>query len=166
MTPQGAPAPVVAELKWTEADYAEFGSGRLPMGTTPDEWSYGNLDAGFRNAALVLDETFVTPDTCHQTLETRSAMAYWQNGKLHMHTGTQSTARTLPSLARWLNIDPDKIVFISEYTGGGFGSKITGGISMIIPAVLSKKTNAPVMMRLSREEGLSSAERDPVFRGG
>jgi len=49
-------------------------------------------------------------------------------------------------------MDADKIVFISEYTGSGFGSKITGGVSMIIPALLSKKANAPVMMRISREE--------------
>ena len=51
-----------------------------------------------------------------------------------------------------MNIDLDKIVFISEYTGGGFGSKITGGLTMIIPALLSSKLNAPVMMRMSREE--------------
>jgi CO/xanthine dehydrogenase Mo-binding subunit len=51
-----------------------------------------------------------------------------------------------------MNLDPDKIVFISEYTGGGFGSKITGGVTMIIPALLSRKLNAPVMMRISREE--------------
>ena len=44
------------------------------------------------------------------------------------------------------------MVFISEYTGGGFGSKITGAISAIIPALLSKKAGAPVMMRISREE--------------
>ena len=75
------------------------------MGKTPDEWSYGDLDSGFKNAALVLDETFVTPDTSHQTLETRSAMAYWQNGKVYIHTGTQSTAQTLPAIARWLNIE-------------------------------------------------------------
>ena len=55
------------------------------------------LEAGFKNAALVLDETFVTPDTSHQTLETRSAMAYWQNGKVYVHTGTQSTAQTRPA---------------------------------------------------------------------
>ena len=55
-------------------------------------------------------------------------------------------------VARWLNIDASKIVFISEYTGGGFGSKITGGVTTIIPALLSKKANAPVMMRISREE--------------
>jgi len=72
------------------------------------------------------------PDTSHQTLETRSAMAYWQNGKVYVHTGTQSTAQTRPAVARWLNIDPGQVVLISEYTGGGFGSKITGGVSLII----------------------------------
>src|ERR1019366_1802513 len=144
--------PQVAELKWTQQDFAEAKEGRLPMGKAPDEWSFGDLDGGFKNAALVLDETFVPPDTSHQTLETRSAMAYWQNGKIYMHTGTQSTAQTLPAIARWLNIDVSKVVFISEYTGGGFGSKITGGVSTIIPALLAKKANAPVMMRISREE--------------
>jgi len=162
---QGPGAPVVTELKWTSADFAELKHGRLPMGKTPDEWTYGDLDSGFKNAALVLDETFVTPDTSHQTLETRSAMAYWQNGKVYLHTGTQSTAQTLPAIARWLNISPDNVVFISEYTGGGFGSKITGGVSMIIAALLAKKTNAPVMMRISREEESFIGRARPGFQG-
>ena len=163
--PQNSSPAAVVELKWTKADFAEEHQGRLPMGKTPDEWSYGDLDAGFKNAALVLDETFVTPDTSHQTLETRSAMAYWQNGKVYIYTGTQSTAQTLPAIARWLNIDPDKVVFISEYTGGGFGSKITGGVSMIIPALLAKKANAPVMMRISQEEELFIGRARPGFQG-
>ena len=164
VTPPGG-QPAVQELKWTEADFAEAQHGRLPMGKTPDEWSYGDLDAGFKNAALVLDETFVTPDVSHQTLEPRSAMAYWQNGKLYLHSGTQSTGRTQPAIARWMNMDVDKIVFISEFTGGGFGSKITGGVSMIIPALLSKKTNAPVMMRISREEETFIGRARPGFQG-
>jgi len=135
--------PELAEFKWTETDFAEVEQGRLPMGKAPEQWTYGDLAAGFQQAALVLDETFVTPDTSHQTLETRSAMAYWQNGKVYIYTGTQSTAQTLPAIARWLNISPDNVVFISEYTGGGFGSKITGGVTMIIPALLAKKANAP-----------------------
>jgi CO/xanthine dehydrogenase Mo-binding subunit len=162
---QAPGAPVVTELKWTNADFAEEKHGRLPMGKAPDEWTHGDLDSGFKNAALVLDETFVTPDTSHQTLETRSAMAYWQNGKVYIYTGTQSTAQTLPAIARWLNISPDNIVFISEYTGGGFGSKITGGVSMIIPALLAKKTNAPVMMRISREEETFIGRARPSFQG-
>jgi xanthine dehydrogenase molybdenum-binding subunit len=157
--------PVVTELKWTKAEFGEEKQGRLPMGKAPDEWSYGDVDSGFKNSALVLDETFLTPDTSHQTLETRSAMAYWQNGKVYIYTGTQSTAQTLPAIARWLNISPDNVVFISEYTGGGFGSKITGGVSMIIPALLAKKTNAPVMMRISREEETFIGRARPGFQG-
>ena len=161
----GLPRPREGELKWTEADFADEKAGRLPMGPAPDEWSYGDVDAGFRDAALILDESFVTPDTSHQTLETRSAMAYWQNGKVYLHTGTQSTVQTVPAIARWLRLDPSQVVFISEYTGGGFGSKITGGISMIIPALLSKKANAPVMMRITREEEHYIGRARPGFQG-
>jgi xanthine dehydrogenase molybdenum-binding subunit len=144
--------PELHTLKWTNADFEEAKEGRLPMGKETEEWHVGDIDAALKNAALVLDETFVTPNTSHQCLETRSAMAYWQNGKVYVHTGTQSTAQTVPAIARWLGIDASNVVFISEYTGGGFGSKITGDISLVIPALLSKKTGAPVMMRISREE--------------
>jgi xanthine dehydrogenase molybdenum-binding subunit len=150
--PPSPPPPDVGQLKWTHADFADAGHGRLPMGKAPDEWHYGDVEQGFKNAALVLDETFVTPDTSHHTLETRSALAYWQNGKVFVYTGTQSTVQTVPALARWLNIKPEQVVFISEYTGGGFGSKVTAAITAMIPALLSKKANAPVMMRISREE--------------
>jgi xanthine dehydrogenase molybdenum-binding subunit len=149
---RGAGGLELTELKWTGQDFAEYEQGRLPMGHAPDEWSYGDLDAGFKEAALILDETFITPDVSHQCLEPRTAMAYWQNGKLYMHTGTQSTAQTVPAIARWMNMSPDDVVLVSEYTGGGFGSKVTGTVIMIIPAILSKKVNAPVMMRISREE--------------
>jgi CO/xanthine dehydrogenase Mo-binding subunit len=160
-----SPPPSLGELKWTEKDFANAKDGQLPTGKTPDEWSYGDLDAGFKNAALVLDETFVTPDTSHQTLETRSAMAYWQNGKVYVYTGTQSTAQTVPAIARWLNIDRGKVVLISEYTGGGFGSKVTAGVSLVIPALLSKKASAPVMMRISREEETFIGRARPSLMG-
>jgi CO/xanthine dehydrogenase Mo-binding subunit len=148
------PAPLeVQELKWTEADFAGYSEGHLPMGKTPpDGWTYGDLEEGFKNAALVLDESFVTPNTHHQTLEPRTAMAYWQNGKLYMYTGTQSAVQTVGSISRWLRLDPADVVLTSEYTGGGFGSKATGAVTCMIPALLSKKTSAPVMMRISREE--------------
>ncbi len=150
--PPNPPIPELKEVKWTKEDFAEYEKGNLPMGHAPDTWSFGDIDAGFKNATLILDETFVTPDVSHQCLEPRTAMAYWQNGKLFLQSGTQSTYQTRPAIAKWMNIPVDDIVFISEYTGGGFGSKITGGLTMIIPAILSKKLNAPVMMRISREE--------------
>jgi CO/xanthine dehydrogenase Mo-binding subunit len=163
--PPSPPPPEVGVLKWTSVDFGELKEGRLPMGKPQDEWSYGDMDAGLKNAALVLDETFATPDTSHQTLEPRTALAYWQNGKVFIHMGTQSTVQTLAGLGRWLNMDPNQIVLISEYTGGGFGSKATGYIFAIIPALLSKKANAPVMMRISREEEHFIGRARPGFQG-
>jgi len=164
--PGQPPAPIeVQELKWTDADFAEYEDGKLPMGKVPDEWSYGDVEAGFKDAALILDETFVTPNTSHQTLEPRSALAYWQNGKLYVHAGTQSTVQTVASISRWMRMDAKDIVFISEYTGGGFGSKATGTINVMIPALLSKKANAPVMHRITRDEEHSIGGARPSLHG-
>ena len=139
-------------VKWTSRDFASALDGTLPTGEPGTQWAYGDLAAGFQQADLVLDETFHTQTTSHQPLETRSAMAYWQNGKLHLHCSTQSVMRTVESVARWVGIKPDEVVLVSEYTGGGFGSKIPGTCTVAVPALLAKKIGAPVMMRVSREE--------------
>ena len=144
--------PEVTMLKWEEKDFAEYAEGKLPMGKPTDEWAYGDVEANFKKAALVLDETFSTSNNSHITLETRSAMAYWQNGKLFLHCSTQSTVQTVASVARWLHMEQTDIVIVSEYTGGGFGSKATGTIQSIIPALLAKKASAPVLMHVSRED--------------
>ena len=146
------PRQAIQTLKWTADDFSSAPPGQLPTGQAPEEWSFGDLEAGFKEAAVVVDETFVVQSTSHQPMETRSAMAYWQNGKLYLHCSTQSVARTVDPVARWVGIDASNIVLISEYTGGGFGSKGGGAISMAIPALLSKKANAPVMMRIPRED--------------
>jgi CO/xanthine dehydrogenase Mo-binding subunit len=142
----------VDTLKWTAEDFREVEAGRLPFGKGADEWKIGDVDAGFTQADIVIDETVVIQSTGHQPLETRTAMAYWQNGKLYLHGSTQSVARTVASVAGWVGVPPSQVVIISEYTGGGFGSKIPGAHSMAIPALLAKKTGRPVMMRISREE--------------
>jgi CO/xanthine dehydrogenase Mo-binding subunit len=142
----------VKEYKWTDADWREVDAGRLPLRDAPDTWQVGNVEAGFKDAALILDETVVHQSTSHQPLEPRTAMAYWENGKLYLYGSTQSVAQTVPNVARWVGIDPSQVVLISEYTGGGFGGKIPGAQTMAIPALLSKKTGRPVMMRISREE--------------
>ncbi len=126
--------------------------GACPQASRSKSGLYGDLDAGFAAASLVLDETFVVQSTGHHPMETRSAMAYWQNGKLFIHASTQSVSQTRGNIARWVGINASDVMLICEYTGGGFGSKGGGAVSSSIPALLSKKTNTPVMMRITREE--------------
>ena len=151
--PGGPPTPARREtLKWTDADFSAAAAGQLPTGQHVEQWAFGDLEAGFAAAALTLDETFVVQSTGHHPMETRSAMAYWQNGKLYLHCSTQSVAFTHGLIANWVGIPASDVVLVCEYTGGGFGSKGAGAISSAIPALLSKKAGAPMMMRISREE--------------
>jgi CO/xanthine dehydrogenase Mo-binding subunit len=152
--PQGGQpgGPQVQELKWTQADFDAATGGQLPLGKHTDEWVAGDVEAGFKQADLILDETFVGSNTSHEPLEPRTAMAYWENGKLYMHCSTQSTMRTIGAVARWVGIKAEEVVIISEYTGGGFGSKGSGTVFVVVPALLAKKTGAPVMMRITREQ--------------
>ena len=142
----------VQTFKFTDDEWHEVEAGRLPFCDVPDTWQVGNVEAGFKEAALIVDETLVFPSNSHEPLETRSALAYWQNGKVYVHGSSQSVAQVVSTIAKVVGVEPSKVVFISEYTGGGFGSKVAGSIQMGIPALLAKKTGRPVMMRISREE--------------
>ncbi|MFQ5537909.1 MAG: xanthine dehydrogenase family protein molybdopterin-binding subunit [Gemmatimonadota bacterium] len=152
-------------VKWTEADFAVAEEGRLPEGEPVVEWSRGNVDEGFGAADVVVDRTIVHQSVTHHPMEPRSTMAYWQNGRLFCHTSTQSTARTRVALAGALEMDPEDVVLIAEYCGGGFGSKIAGTTHMLVPALFSRKIGRPVMMRVTRYEETYIGRARPGFQG-
>jgi xanthine dehydrogenase molybdenum-binding subunit len=139
-------------LKWTADDFDKAAPGRMAMGKAAQEWTYGDIDAGFSQAKLVLEETFVHASNSHHSMEPRTAMAYWQNGKCHVHVSSQSQSFIHPTLAGMIGIPPTDLVLIAEYCGGGFGSKGGAYALQALPALLSKKINRPVMMRISRAE--------------
>ena len=143
----------LVDITWNDVDWTELDRGHVPLGgEVTDEWEIGDVEAGLAEADLVLDESVFMQSLSHQPLESRTAMAYWQNGKCYMHVSTQSTARTQGPAARWIDRSPEDVVLIAEYCGGGFGGKGTGSIQSGIPALLSEKAGKPVMMRINRQE--------------
>ena len=152
-------------VKWTARDFAAVGGDQLPAGEAVEEWAFGDLDAGFADAALVLDETFVTAGVSHHSMEPRTTMAYWQNGKCFLHGSTQSQTAVMPGLPALLGVGLEDIVYIAEYCGGGFGSKARAYPTMAIPALLAKRTQRPVMLRISRAEEFYVGSARPGFQG-
>ena len=143
----------LATIKWTDSQVNELAEGRLPMDAEfAAEWSVGDVEAGLAAADLVVDESMYHQSLGHQPLETRSCMAYWENGKVYVYGSTQSTARTVGAVARWAEVEPENVVLVSEFCGGGFGSKGAGSTSMRFPIVMSKKIGKPVMLRVTRQE--------------
>ena len=112
------------ELKWTEADFAEYDQGKMPMGKPQVEWSYGDVEAGFKNAALVLDETFSVANNQHHMLEPRiGAGLLAERQALHALRHAERRADGGVDLALDEHPEPKDVVLITEYTGGGFGSR-------------------------------------------
>ena len=155
----------VGEVKWTAENFAAAGEGEMPMGRAMTDWSYGDVEAGFANAALVLDESFVTAGTSHNSMEPRTAMAYWQNGKCYMYGSTQSQSYAVPGLAALIGIEQEDLVLVAEFCGGGFGSKGSSYPVMAIPAYMARKTGRPVLMRISRAEENFIGSSRPAFQG-
>ncbi|HEX7080489.1 MAG TPA: xanthine dehydrogenase family protein molybdopterin-binding subunit [Gammaproteobacteria bacterium] len=151
--------------KWTAQDFAAAGEERLPEGAPITEWSYGDVDGGFAQAALVLDETFVTAGVSHHSLEPRSVLAYWQNGKCFLHASSQSQSFPVPTIARFIGVEPENLVFIAEFCGGGFGSKGGAYPIVAVPALMSKKIGRPVMMRIARHEEYYIGSARAGFQG-
>ncbi len=138
-------------LKWTKADFDNAGKG-MPMGKPAQEWTYGDVEAAFARAKLIIDEPFVHGSNSHHSMEPRTAMAYWQNGKCIVHVSSQSQSFITPALAGLIGIPPTDLVVVAEYCGGGFGSKGGAYPLQALPAIFSRKLNRPVMMRVSRAE--------------
>ncbi len=93
-------------------------------------------------------------------------MSYWRNGKLYSHCSTQSVAVTQSAFAAQMGMDRKDLVIISEFTGGGFGSKIAGTVNMAISALLSKKLEGrPVMQRVTRYEETYYGRARPALLG-
>ena len=146
-------------VKWSAQDFAAVEDGQLPAGQPIIEWAYGDVDAGFEQAAVVLDESFVTAGLSHHSMEPRSCMAYWENGRCFLHGSSQSQTAMIPGLMRLLDVEQENLVYIAETCGGGFGSKGGPYPIMAIPALLSRQTGRPVMLRITRAEeyGLGTA---------
>ena len=152
----------LGEIKWTESDVAGLAPGEIPMEAEAGaEWEYGDLAAGFAEADVIVEEHSYFQSLSHQPLESRTTMAYWEGGKLFVYPSVQSTARSVGPMARYAGVEPSDVVVINEFTGGGFGSKISGYPQAQIPILLSKKIAKPVMMRVTRRDETSFGKARP-----
>ena len=161
---QGGAGQLVSR-KWTARDFAAVEAGQLPMGEAFIEWGYGDIDAAFASAALVLDESFVTASNSHHSMEPRSAFSYWENGKCFVYGSTQSQSFVVPPLAGLVGVAPTDLVYIAEFCGGGFGSKGSAYALMALPAHFSKKIGRPCMLRVTRAEEYYLGSARAGFQG-
>lgn len=141
----------VTEVKW-DTDF----SGDFPDTDGIDDWSYqweyGDLEAGFDAADHIIEDVQQAHAVPQNPMEPRANVANWDNGNLTLHASSQSGTFNVPAFLGEHELTPAELNIISEYCGGGFGSKAAAYPQQHIPIYLSRETNRPVKIRGSRKE--------------
>src|SRR5262245_1103350 len=112
----------------------------------------GDLDAGFKQAAHVIEQTYSTHVITHVCMETHGAVCEWEGNKLTVWSSTQGVFGIAQQMAQALGIPQTDIRVITQYMGGGFGSKTQVGSEGITCAKLAKAAGVPVKLMLDRKE--------------
>ncbi len=137
--------------------------------------SKGDIEAGFAEADVIVDQTYRTPATEHLFLEPECSIGVPAgyspddfggtldvtaargetaiHDKTTIYVGSQIPYGDRDQAAAALGVEPESVRVVATLMGGGFGGKedITGQIHV---ALLAEKTQRPVKMLYSRQESL------------
>jgi CO/xanthine dehydrogenase Mo-binding subunit len=156
------PLPVISTLREALAEGApkihEKGNILLHSKTRK-----GDIEKGFAQADVIVDNTYRTHVVDHAYLETESGVGMMdRQGNLVIWSANQAPFRDRRQVAIVLGMRENRVRVIQATTGGAFGGKDDVTVEIHI-ALLAKATGRPVRLVLDREESfLSQTKRHAI----
>jgi CO/xanthine dehydrogenase Mo-binding subunit/aerobic-type carbon monoxide dehydrogenase small subunit (CoxS/CutS family) len=122
----------------------------------------GDVEQGFAQSDLVVEESYSTQAIEHAYLEPEAGLSYVDHdGVVVVVSPSQNITHHRHMLARIIAKPISKVRFIMSPVGGGFGGK-EDMIYQGMLALLAMKTQRPVRLVFTREESIiSTAKRHP-----
>jgi hypothetical protein len=118
---------------------------------------HGNVEAGFADADVVYEGTYLTQRVQHAHLETHCAIGWIDEaGRLNIRSSTQTPFLTRRALCGIFDLEPANVRVFCERMGGGFGAKQEMLVEDIV-ALAAIKTGQPVKLEFTREEQFTAA---------
>ena len=160
---------VVNEDEAKKSDAPEVWEGKSNL-SAPRTREAGDVDNAFSECAAVIEGFYTTPVQIHNPMETHGNTVSWTDDGVTVWASTQGISSVRNGLANALNkldssIDHSKVRVITDYMGGGFGSKFDAGVECLLAARLSRGAKAPVRLMLTRfDEGLAVGNRPSSFQ--
>jgi CO/xanthine dehydrogenase Mo-binding subunit len=122
---------------------------------------HGDVAAGFADADVVVEEVYRTAGAAHAPMEPHAALAEWEDGRLTIHSGTQTPFNTRADLAGLFGLPEERIRVIAPPMGGSFGAKTFVRLEALV-AALARKAQQPVKAVLDRAEEFVTLNRHPA----
>ena len=128
---------------------------------------FGDVDAGFEEADVVLDDSFYYEGNTHLPIEQHATVAVPEGGdRIVVYSSTQVPHYLHRLLAKVLEIPAARIRVIACPNGGGFGGKSDVMNHEIAAAGMALKLGRPVKITLTRDEVFYCHRgRHPVLMG-
>jgi nicotinate dehydrogenase subunit B len=115
------------------------------------ETTSGDLEAGKAQCIKTFESVIHDPYLAHVPIETHSALAQFEKGKMTVWASTQTPFPLQDEIAATLKLPLEKVRVIVPFVGGGFGGK-SANSQAVEAARLAKLSGKPVMVVFTREE--------------
>jgi len=123
----------------------------------------GDVQTGFREAELVIEETYTTTWVDHAYLEPDAGLSYIDDkGRIIVVCPTQNVHYDQKEVASLLSLPVEKVRIIQCATGGGFGGRLDITVQCLL-ALATFHLKKPVKIVYSREEVFQvTSKRHPL----
>jgi CO/xanthine dehydrogenase Mo-binding subunit len=115
----------------------------------------GNIDAGFREADFVFEDTFLYPTAQHYPMEPTISVASFEGDSVTVWSPSQAPFAARQEISRVFGLPLSHIRVVVPHVGGGYGGA-KGGLTSILAVALSRLVRRPVRVAFSAEENFKT----------
>jgi xanthine dehydrogenase YagR molybdenum-binding subunit len=143
------------------ADHPELYTPKMANAGVPGLDQSGDVEAGLRAAAATVKATYTTATEHHNPMEPHAAIAVWEDDGLTLYDANQGPFFTAQMVASLFGMATEQIRIVSDYIGGGFGSKALARPPAVLAAMAAKVMDRPVKVALTRQQMFSLVSYRP-----
>jgi xanthine dehydrogenase YagR molybdenum-binding subunit len=126
----------------------------------PTDTDDGDLDTALAQAEVTVDRTYSTAMYHNNPLEPHATTALWEpeRGFLTLWDSSQGVHPARSAVCAVLGLDEERVRVVCPYVGGGFGSKGTPHVHVVLAAMAARAVpGRPVKLALTRQQMFSLA---------
>ncbi len=122
----------------------------------------GDVDAGFAEADVIVENTYITPFQEHAFLEPEVGLAWIDENEVITIRVCTQVIEHFRAVADAVGVPHNKVRIMGALVGGGFGGKEDVTVETYL-AILAQKTRRPVRLEFSREDSfVGHGKRHPI----